>query len=78
MKRRAARDDLTMAYMRYVAAWLGSWSTRRKLEQSRRRRRAKQGKAEGYSVPLPAQLKVLPAERDPSTMHSDKPHAATA
>jgi hypothetical protein len=38
MRRRG--DDLTIAYVRYVAAWLGSWPTRRRLRRTRRDRYA--------------------------------------
>ncbi|GAA5167564.1 hypothetical protein GCM10023321_60510 [Pseudonocardia eucalypti] len=70
MKRRAERDDLTMAYMRYLATWLHSWSTRRKFEFRRQRRPA--------AEVTPVRLHVVVTEHDPSVMRSDEPRAATA
>lgn len=40
MRRRPLGDDLTIAYVHYVAAWLGSWPTRRRLRRTRRDRYA--------------------------------------
>lgn len=77
MKRRAERDDLTMAYMRYLATWLHSWSTRRKFELRRQRRGADRS-AEVTPVRLPTRLNVVATEHDPSVMRSDEPRAATA
>lgn len=77
MKRRAERDDLTMAYMRYLATWLHSWSTRRKFEL-RRQRRPTATATEVAPVRLPTRLNVVATEHDPSVMRSDGPRAATA
>lgn len=73
MKRRAERDDLTMAYMRYLATWLHSWSTRRRFDLRRQRHAA-----EAAPVRLPTRLNVVATEHDPSVMRSDEPRAATA
>lgn len=77
MKRRAERDDLTLAYMRFLATWLRSWSTRRRFEFRRQRRAARKVSA-APPMRLPARLKMVAAEHEPSTMRSDEPRAATA
>ncbi len=38
MRRRPLGDDLTSAYVRYMATWLHSWPTRRRMRRSRRNR----------------------------------------
>jgi hypothetical protein len=54
MRRRPVGDDLAVAYVQYLAAWLGSWPTRRRLRRSRRDRYA---------------ARVIIAERRPQVDH---------